>query len=207
MTRARVNLLLLAALILCIVLILKGGRNFALPNFEYMPDMAYSPAYAAFERNPNFADGKTLQRPSAGTIPRGRLPFHYDASPEDAERAGRELESPIPPGDAGALSRGAFVYSAFCQQCHGPAGEGDGPVARRGFPPPPSLLAEKARDMKDGRLFHILTYGQGNMSAYGSQLSRDDRWSAVAHVRILQARADRRAAAQGGAQTPGRGSP
>ena len=40
--------------------------------------------------------------------------------------------------------------------------------------------------MKDGQLFHILTYGQNNMPSYASQLSRDDRWNAIIHVRSLQ---------------------
>lgn len=40
--------------------------------------------------------------------------------------------------------------------------------------------------MKDGQLFHILTYGQGNMPSYATQLSREDRWRVIVHVRSLQ---------------------
>jgi hypothetical protein len=40
--------------------------------------------------------------------------------------------------------------------------------------------------MRDGQLFHVVTYGQGNMSGYASQIGEDDRWRAVAHVRHLQ---------------------
>jgi mono/diheme cytochrome c family protein len=40
--------------------------------------------------------------------------------------------------------------------------------------------------MKDGQMFHVLTYGQGNMPAFSSTLSRDDRWSVILHVRLLQ---------------------
>ncbi len=196
MNRARVNLFLFAALLSCIMLISRGGRDFSHPNIAYMPDMAYSAAYESFSTNPNFPDGKTMQRPPAGTIARGQLPLHYEATPEDAVRAGRELLSPFPAGDAAVLSRGAHVFSAFCQQCHGAAGEGDGPVARRGFPPPPSLMADKARNMKDGQIFHILTYGQGNMPPHASQISREDRWHAVAHVRKLQEQPNRQPALQ-----------
>ena len=63
-----------------------------------------------------------------------------------------------------------------------------GPVAQRGYPPPPSLLAEHAQKMKDGQLFHILTYGQNNMPSYASQLSRDDRWNVVLYVRTCRPR-------------------
>ena len=42
--------------------------------------------------------------------------------------------------------------------------------------------------MKDGQLFHILTYGQNNMASYAGQISRDDRWNVIAYVRSLQAK-------------------
>jgi mono/diheme cytochrome c family protein len=78
------------------------------------------------------------------------------------------------------------VYATFCQPCHGAGGKGDGPVALRGFPPPPSLLAGKAVSMDDAQIFAILTKGQGNMPSYASQMSAEDRRAAVAHVRLLQ---------------------
>jgi mono/diheme cytochrome c family protein len=40
--------------------------------------------------------------------------------------------------------------------------------------------------MKDGQLFHVLTYGQNNMPSYASQLSRGDRWNVILYVRTLQ---------------------
>jgi mono/diheme cytochrome c family protein len=43
--------------------------------------------------------------------------------------------------------------------------------------------------MKDGQLFHILTYGQNNMPSYASQLSRDDRWNVILYVRAMQSAA------------------
>jgi hypothetical protein len=48
------------------------------------------------------------------------------------------------------------------------------------------LREGKSKDMKDGQLFHILTYGQGNMPSYAAQLSQDDRWRVIVHVRSLQ---------------------
>ena len=41
--------------------------------------------------------------------------------------------------------------------------------------------------MKAGQMFHVLTFGQNNMPSYASQLSREDRWNAIAYVRTLQA--------------------
>jgi mono/diheme cytochrome c family protein len=165
------------------------------PNVEVLPDMAHSARYNAYAENPNFADGKTLQPPAAGSIARGYLPLHYAATPEDALRAGQELASPVSLGNANAVQRGGTVFANYCVACHGGAGTGMGPVAQRGYPPPPSLLAPRAVQMKDGQMFHILTYGQNNMPSYAAQLSRADRWNAVVYVRSLQQQAATRAAA------------
>jgi hypothetical protein len=60
---------------------------------------------------------------------------------------------------------------------------------KRGYPPPPSLLADNARRIKDGQIFHIITYGQNNMPSYAAQVSVEDRWRAIVFVRSLQAQA------------------
>jgi len=160
-------------------------------NFELFPDMARSPRADAFEPSLVFGDGATLQPPPAGTIPRGLPPLPFAAGPAEAARAGRELASPVPPGDAEAERRGGQVFATFCQPCHGAGGRGDGPVSRRGFPPPPSLLAERALALADGQLFHAITFGQGNMPGYAGQIGREDRWKAVSYIRWLQRQSGR----------------
>ena len=186
MGRMVLNALLLVVLIISVSASWLLTPNPARPNSEFLPQMAHAPRYNAFAPNPNFNNGATLQRPEAGTIPRGLMPLHYAATPQDALRAGEELQSPVAPENQRARDRGAFVFANFCAVCHGAGGAGNGPVAQRGYPPPPSLLAEHAQKMKDGQLFHILSYGQNNMPSYASQLSREDRWNAILYVRALQ---------------------
>lgn len=183
--RAAVNGLLFLALVAMLSLHWVMGADPAKRNVEVLPDMVASVPYDAFARNPNFADGKTLREPVPGTVIRGYLPLHYAATPADALRAGRELASPLA-GNKGAAARGAVVFASFCETCHGPAGAGDGRVAQRGFPAPPSLLAPHAIQMPDGQMFHVLTYGQGNMPSYASQVERIDRWAVIEYVRTLQ---------------------
>ena len=184
------NTLLFFALIVTVGLNWVAGSDLSEPNVEFLPEMVHSVPYDAFAHNPNFADGKTLRRPPAGAIARGFMPLPYRALPEDALRAGEELSSPIGAADTtGALERGAFVYSTFCRHCHGAKGLGDGQVSLRGFPPPPSLLAEQARALPDGKIFHALTFGQGNMPSHAAQLSPQDRWNVIGYVRTLQERA------------------
>jgi mono/diheme cytochrome c family protein len=88
-----------------------------------------------------------------------------------------------------SVERGGEVYHTFCISCHGPKGAGDGLVTQRGFPPPPSMLTGKSLQMKDGQLFHILTYGQGSMAPMAAQLSRERRWDVINYVRDLQSKA------------------
>lgn len=185
--RVAVNVVLFVAVVALI------AANFALRpnpsrlNYEFLPQMAHAPRYNAFAPNSNFPDGKTLQAPPQGTIARGHMPLHYASTPQDALRAGEELKSPIGLTSQQARERGSTVFANYCGVCHGAGGAGNGTVTQRGFPPPPSLLAERALKMKDGQIFHILTFGQNNMPSYASQLSREDRWNAIAYVRMLQA--------------------
>lgn len=184
------RLVLNAVLAMVLVVIITAGwflrANSARPNFEFMPDMAHSARYNAYAANPVLAGGETLQAPAPGTIPRGDARLHYAANPQDALRAGEELVNPVSLDNANARQRGAAVFTNFCAECHGGDGRGMGPVAQRGFPPPPSLFAARAVNMKDGQVFHILTYGQNNMPSYAGQISRQDRWNVIVYLRSLQ---------------------
>jgi mono/diheme cytochrome c family protein len=173
--RVVVNVLLLLALVALLSLNWLMRADPAKRNVEVLPDMVESVPYDAFARNPNFADGKTLRAPVRGTVVRGYMPI----------RPARELISPVRDRKR-ARTRGAVVYANFCETCHGPAGKGDGRVAQRGFPMPPSLLAPKAMQMPDGQMFHVVTYGQNNMPSYAAQIDRVDRWAAIEYVRSLQ---------------------
>lgn len=157
----KLNLFLLFVLAATVAANFGVSDNPARPNFEAMPEMVRSIAYKSFSANPNFADGKTLQLPPEGAIP-------------------RPLRSTSAGGD------GARVYQIYCLPCHGGAGKGDGSVAMRGFPPPPSLLADHAVQLSDQQMFDIVTRGQKNMPPYAAQVPPEDRRRVIAYVRSLQ---------------------
>ena len=164
-------------------------RDVSRPNYEFLPEgqMALSPAYDSFAPNPSFPDSLTLRTPPKGTVARGHPPLAYQLTLQDALRAGQILQHNFKPSELSARrERGTTVFTNYCQVCHGPLGQGNGPVTQGSFPPPSSLLAERAVLMKDGHMFHVLTYGQGNMPPFAAQLSREDRWSVILHVRMLQ---------------------
>jgi mono/diheme cytochrome c family protein len=186
LTSRMINIGLLTGLAAVVVLNLIFGINPGEPNVEFLPDMAHSVSYQSYAANPNFSNGKTLQAPVDATIPRGQMPLHFGASAEEALRAGKELKNPVGDSDQRAKQVGPNLYANHCQVCHGLEGKGDGPVTLRGVPPPPSLLAQKAMEMPDGQMFHVLTYGQGNMASYATHLTVEERWNAIGHIRGMQ---------------------
>jgi hypothetical protein len=38
----------------------------------------------------------------------------------------------------------------------------------------------------DGRIFHVITRGQGLMASYAVQVLPEDRWAVILHVRTIQ---------------------
>ena len=181
-----INVGLVLALLLTFGLHWFARQPLSAPNVEYFPDMYRTPAFGAYEANPNFSDGKTARPPVVGTIARGMPPFEYGPAAADAVRAGNELTNPFSLDDKEAVARGAVVYERYCVPCHGPSGGGDGTIIERGFRRPPTLTRAFTRNMKDGQLFHIVTYGRGAMPAHGAQIPVSDRWKVLLHVRVLQ---------------------
>ena len=154
------------------------------PGREYVKDMIDAVPYESFSSNPVLPSGMTLQSPAPGSVPRGYQPFHYGPGPEEAARAGRELDNPVA-ATREAVDRGDKVFHTICFTCHGPAGEGDGLVVPR-FPAPPSLTAAHAKGLPDGQIFHIITRGQGLMPSHAAQVRPEDRWKVALYIRQLQ---------------------
>tara|TARA_B100001094_G_scaffold291480_1_gene309938 strand:- start:30 stop:686 length:657 start_codon:yes stop_codon:yes gene_type:complete len=155
-------------------------------------------------------NGRTLLLPPEGTIPRGFQPLHYPVNEAVAKKmgkvddkgkadlvavataqalkAGDELVNPFKPDDE-TMTRGKEVFNTFCAPCHGKTGAGDGLVAKRGVGMPGYPLTTKGakpHDYKDGHIFHIISYGRGNMGSYASQINAADRWKAILWLRKLQ---------------------
>lgn len=85
------------------------------------------------------------------------------------------------------LDRGEERYRVFCIVCHGPNGEGNGMVVRRGYTKPPSYYDERLRGAPVGHFYDVITNGLGRMNGYAAQIPVQDRWAIVAYIRALQA--------------------
>ena len=98
-----------------------------------------------------------------------------------------ELAQSMPyPVTARLLARGRERFEIYCAPCHSPLGDGDGLVARRGFPHPPDYRIARLRAAPDRHFYDVMTQGYGVMYAYADRVAPADRWAIVAWIRTLQ---------------------
>jgi mono/diheme cytochrome c family protein len=141
-----------------------------------------------------FADGRSERPPVAGTAARssgdlagsssGREGTQAVARRLEAERA-TSLPATISPQQ---LARGHERFAIYCEPCHGPGGDGDGRVVRRGFPKPPSYFEARLRAAPDRHFYDVITQGYGVMYPYADRVEPEDRWAIVAWIRALEER-------------------
>ena len=97
-------------------------------------------------------------------------------------------ENPIP-ADETSVARGAELFTINCQHCHGPAGEGNGPIAPFlvNFKPA-NLTKDVVQAKSDGALFLTITNGvKDRMPALNENLTVRERWDVVNFIRTLKA--------------------
>ncbi len=170
-------------------------------------DMQDQPRYKAFKQSDFFSDGKAMRDLPEGTVARGNLRANkafYTGKKENADpniqvetttdATGNTLVSSFPnaitefpvPVTKALVDRGEERYKIFCIVCHGPVGNGDGMIVRRGYPKPPTYNDDRLRNAPVGHFYDVITNGWGKMSSYASQVPPADRWAIVAYIRTLQ---------------------
>lgn len=168
-------------LLLTLTLLMTCSRQKTEPAYRYMPDMANSPAVRAQEYDPSAPFDRAMRLPPDGTVPVDFQPYPY--GPDDSLLASN-LVNPLP-RTMEVMTIGRKYYNNICIVCHGGRGTGDGYIVPK-FPAPPSLLDEHAIELTDGRIFHVITVGQGFMPSYHAQLRPAQRWAVVHYIRVLQ---------------------
>ena len=179
---------LLTGLLTVMILLSSCDYNRRTTGWDYAGDMVVSPAFETYTANPNFADGKTMQPPVEGTIPRGIIPYPYTKTDEDRAIAAKNLANPVE-ASMDNLERGKREYKIFCQQCHGEKGDGQGSLyVSKKYPyPPASLLSDKMKANPDADIYHVITVGYGIMAEHGSMIQPEDRWKIAMYVKdVLQ---------------------
>jgi mono/diheme cytochrome c family protein len=167
------------------------------PRPHLFKDMDSQPKYKAQTDSPLFPDGRSNRPAVAGTVALGRLD---DDQHLHRGTVGGEEATTFPqtvPLTMETMNRGQARFNIYCAPCHGLAGDGDGPVARRAqqlaakgqaldWTPPTQLRAAPLLGQAEGKIFHSITNGVRKMPAYGSQISPEDRWAIIMYVRALQ---------------------
>lgn len=198
--KSEVGKLAVFCLLLTAYCLLAGGCRY---------DMQDQPRYKAFKKTDFFGDKnpRAMRDLPQGTIPRGFLHENkafYTGKKENADpnaqvqtttdASGNTLVSSFPnditefpmPVTEEVVNRGQERFNVYCIVCHGPTGNGDGMIVRRGFPKPPTYHDDRLRNAPVGHFFDVMTNGWGKMNSYASQVPAADRWAIVAYIRTLQ---------------------
>ena len=170
-------------------------------------DMQDQPRYKAYKKSDFFADNRASRDIPEGTVPRGFLKANKafytgkidnpnpNAPVETTTNAqGNTIVTSFPndidefpiPVTKELIDRGESRFNIYCIVCHGPTGNGDGMVVRRGFSPPPTYHDDRLRNAPVGHFFDVMTNGWGKMNSYSDKLQPADRWAVVAYIRALQ---------------------
>lgn len=155
------------------------------PNIELIQDMMDQPALKPQDYEPHSPTKGASRLPPEKTVPVGYKPYPYHQDPAAAEK---NLKNPFSGQmTPEVLDLGRAKYETYCAVCHGYTGAGDGPVAPKMALKPPPLVTDRQKAYNDGRLYHIITDGQGVMSSYANQIFDErDRWAIVNYIRSLQ---------------------
>ena len=156
----------------------------AKPNYQFFPNMYEAVSYETYSEHNVFKGGVEAQIPAKGSIKRGFVPYEIPNTPEGYALAKATLKSPL---DSLSINqdKAKELYTVYCAICHGDAGDGKGNlVVKEKFLGVPSY---KDREITDGSIFHVVTYGLNSMGSHSNQLSQEERWIVADYVLKLKA--------------------
>ena len=156
----------------------------AKPNYQFFPNMYEAVSYETYSEHNVFKGGVEAQVPAKGSIKRGFVPYEIPNTPEGYALAKATLKSPL---DSLSINqdKAKELYTIYCGICHGDKGDGKGNlVVKEKFLGVPSY---KDREITDGSIFHVITYGLNSMGSHANQLSQEERWQVADYVLKLKA--------------------
>ncbi|KUF41941.1 cytochrome c [Myroides marinus] len=155
------------------------------PNYQFMSNMYTSSSYETYGEVPTtvFENGKEGQLPAEGSVPRGFQPEEYANTPEGLAEAKVNLKSPLS-AEEKDLEKGKALYTIYCSVCHGDAGDGKGTLVKKEkFLGVPNY---KERELTEGGIYHVITYGLNAMGSHANQLTQHERWLVTDYVLKLK---------------------
>ena len=155
----------------------------AKPNYQFFPNMYEAVSYETYSEHDVFKGGVEAQLPAKGSIKRGFVPYEIPNTPEGYALAKSSLKSPL---DSLSLNpeKGKELYNIYCAICHGEKGDGKGNlVVKEKFLGVPNY---KDREITEGSIFHVVTYGLNSMGSHANQLSQQERGQVANYVLKLK---------------------
>jgi mono/diheme cytochrome c family protein len=162
---------------------------------RWVTSIDYPDGHAEYYNSSKYNGGPNVRVPPANTVRRnsygGWLPYRLPADSVGLRLSNR-LTNPF---DTTAAIQGKVLYEMYCDHCHGPKGKGDGKVAsgvkidgveKSAYNGVANLTSDALKNISEGHIFHVITYGKGLMWAHGSQVSPEDRWRIAKYVKTLQ---------------------
>lgn len=170
-------------------------------------DMQVQPRYKAYAESDFFKDRRASRELQEGTVARGQL--HDNKAFYTGKIDNPDLNAPVAtstnaqgntivtsfPNDIDEfpvpvtkemVERGKERFDIYCIVCHGPVGNGDGMIVRRGFSKPPTYHDDRLRNAPVGHFFDVISNGWGKMNGYAAAVQPADRWAIIAYIRALQ---------------------
>jgi mono/diheme cytochrome c family protein len=173
------------------------GTESSEPPIVGIRNMYNQPRYDTQERQPFFADQRSMRPQVEGTVSR-EMAKGFDVATGRSAQSNKWIEK-VPRGVIASfgsreaiMARGKDRYNIYCSVCHSISGDGLGMVSRRAAAigatglMAPSFHDDRLRHIPDGQLYATITNGVRNMPAYAHNLPVDDRWAIVQYVRALQ---------------------
>lgn len=171
------------AFLVCVSAVATSCFDKSRPNYQYFPNMYEPVPYEAYSESSAFHNGKEGQLPAEGSIPRGFTPYEYENTEEGYNLAKANLKSPLDSTEVDMV-KAKELFTIYCAICHGDKGDGKGNLAKRekflGIP------NYKERDITEGSVFHVETYGKNNMGSHANQLTQKERWEVAHYVMKLR---------------------
>ena len=156
----------------------------AKPNYQFFPNMYEAVSYETYSEHDVFKGGVEAQVPAKGSIKRGFVPYEIPNTPEGYALAKATLKSPLDPTTINQ-DKAKDLYTVYCAICHGEKGDGKGNlVVKEKFLGVPNY---KDREITDGSIFNVITYGLNSMGSHANQLSQEERWMVADYVLKLKA--------------------
>ena len=114
------------------------------------------------------------------------LPLNLKTEKWIAPSEADSLQNPFAINDEKAIKSGKKIFNQMCWSCHGMEGDGNGPAASALEIPAGNFTSSDFQAQTDGAIFWKLTSGRGQMTAYESALSENQRWQVVSYLRSYE---------------------